>query len=85
MAAEQKPKNEYEWMVARYAPHVEKRLPCFHCGKPIEGYPVVGWDGTGKDGKRLEVVMHQPCANELVLRLAHDVFEAGRLVAPIRG
>ena len=75
MAINHQPKSETDWIEARYAPYVEKQLPCFYCNKPLY-YPVVGWDGHGKDGKLLEIVMHPRCANALILRLAPDVAQA---------
>ena len=77
MSVTEKPKNEDEWIVARHAHFVEKQLPCFYCYKPLQDYPVVGWDGRGPDGKLLEVVMHPACANKLVLQLA------GRCKSPL--
>jgi hypothetical protein len=62
----------------RYARYVEKHLPCFYCNKPLQEWPVVGWDGHGEGGKLLEIVMHPDCTNGLLLRLASDVLIAER-------
>lgn len=86
MAVTKKPKTEEDFIVdARHGLHVERQLPCFYCHQPIRDYPVVGWDGCGKDGKTLEIVMHPRCANDLILRLAPDIVQAEYIVRTAKG
>jgi len=55
---------------------VHQQAPCFYCGKPLTEFPVISWSGwTGVKATKAGhvIVMHPVCANDLVLRLAHDV------------